>query len=156
MEYLNPLFNNNFSTSSSIANENQTKKLTKPRAFRKDKTHNIKFPVDSVTQMKLRSYCKQLERICRQQGKEPISQTKFNTLLLRYGLKNDSLIGWNGEYHDSKVYMHTNVLETEYIEIGGPYGLAIQKNLSDRKVVYHIIHSVLKWLEGEGRIEMFL
>jgi hypothetical protein len=34
--------------------------------------------------------------------------------------------------------MHTNVLETEYEEIGGPQGLSVRKGMSDRKVVYQI------------------
>jgi hypothetical protein len=39
--------------------------------------------------------------------------------------------------------MHTNVLEIEYEEIGDPHGLSIRRGLSDRKVVYQIMMSVL-------------
>lgn len=158
MDYINPLFNNNSTKLTPVQKkETISKKQTKVRATRKDKTHNIKFPVSSsVVQMKLRSHAKQLSRLKQKQGKEPISQTKFNTLLLKYGLEHPHLIDWEIEYLDSKVYMHTNILETEYSEIGGPHGLSIRKNASDRKVVYLIVHSVLKWLEGEGRIETFI
>ncbi len=79
--------------------------------------------------------------------------TKFNTLLLRYGLNNEQILIWTQEYSDSKVYMHTKLLETEYTEIGGPYGLAVQKNISERKVVFFIIMSVLEWLDGGESIE---
>lgn len=90
------------------------------------------------------------------QGRQPLSQTKFNTILLRFGLQHDDILLWDTPYMDSKVYMHTNILETEYSDIGGPHGLAIRKNMSERKVVYHVMISVLKWLEGEGQIEKII
>lgn len=158
MGFINPIFNE-----SNIIKEKKIEKkppeskpvmATKPRATRKDKTKNVKFPITPTIQMTLRSYCQQAKRLYKVQGKEPLSQTKFNTLLLRYGLEHKEILSWSHAYKDTKKYMHTNVLEIEYDhEIGGPFGLAIQKNLSDRKVVFHIIHSVLKWLEGVGSIE---
>jgi hypothetical protein len=161
MGYINPIFNEpkiiNDKKVEKKVPESKVIKPSKPRAIRKDKTHNIKFPVSPMDQMKLRSYCQQAKRINKLQRKEPITQTKFNTLILSYGLKHKEILSWTQDYNDSKKYMHTNILETEYdIEIGGPFGLAIQKNLSDRKVVFHIIHSVLQWLEGGGNIEKII
>ena len=156
MGYINPLFDKPEITIPKKAPEKKSQNPIKKRTIRKDKTHNIKFPVSPVTQMKLKSLCKQAARMYREQGREPLSQTKFNTLLLRYGLQHEVILQWTHEYSDTKVYMHTNILESEYIEIGGPYGLAIRKNLSERKAVYQIMNSVLKWLEGEGTLEKII
>ena len=52
--------------------------------------------------------------------------------------------------------MHTQPLETDYREIGGPYGLSIQKQLSDRKVVYYLVISALDWLRREGDYDKIL
>jgi len=92
----------------------------------------------------------------RKQGKEPITQTTFNTILLNYGLNNMEIVSWDGQYRDTKVYMHTNLLEEEYQKIGSPYGLAIQHHLSERKVVYFVILSVLRWIERSGKLEEIL
>jgi hypothetical protein len=160
MEYINPLFNNTEKTKEKRIISDQPKSNSKTktiRATRSDKKHNVKFPVTPIIQMKLKSYCKQANRIYRLQGIESLTQTKFNTLILQYGLKHKELINWNHEYKDTKVYMHTNILEIEYErEIGGPHGLAIQKNISERKIVFQVVHSVLKWVEGEGSIEKIL
>jgi hypothetical protein len=153
VEFINPLFKENEITKLKKPTEVGMKTSTKKRAIRSDKTHNVKFPVSSVVQLKLKSHCKQAARIYRLQGKEPLSQTKFNTLLLRFGLKNTVIQSWDHAYQDTKIYMHTNVLETEFEEIGGPHGLSVRKGLSDRKVVFHIMLSVITWLEGEGSIE---
>ena len=126
------------------------------KAVRKDKTHNIKFPVSVRMQMSLKSTLKQANLLLKSQGTEPLSQTKFNTLLLRYGLQHPEILKWSTKYQDTKVYMHTNLFETEYDEIGGPHGLSIQKNLSDRKVVFHILLSVIYWMEGEGSVEKII
>lgn len=158
MGYINPLF-----TNIEITKEKKTLPVQtavskqKNRAPRKDRTHDLKFPVSSITQMKLKSYLKQAQRLAKMKGQVELKQTKFNTLLLQFGLKHKEILNWNHEYRDTKVYMHTTLLETEYlIEIGGPHGLAIQKNRSERKVVYHIILSVLNWLEGGGSLEAIL
>lgn len=157
MDYINPLFNHTEKTKENKLSTHQTKKHKPIRATRSDKTHNIKFPVDSITQMKLKSLCKQANRIYPQQGKDNLKQTKFNTLLLQYGLNHKDLIRWDYEYKDTKVYMHTTLLEIEYErEIGGPHGLAIRKNLSERKVVYQIMMSILQWIERGGELEKII
>ncbi|MEY8742846.1 hypothetical protein AB9M62_25615 [Bacillales bacterium AN1005] len=160
MEYLNPLFNEQrIIKKENRANQSKTLegKRNKDRKVRSDKTHNLKFPVSSIEKIKLQSLCKQVQRKSEGKGTDPIRQTKLNTLLLLYGINNQHLISWDWPYKDSKYYMHTNPLETIYKrEIGGPFGLAIQKGLSERKTAYMIIMSVLKWLEGEGNIEKIL
>lgn len=157
MDYINPIFNKN--DSSKIEKHSKPSKitiLTKSRATRSDKQHNCKFPVDSILQMKLRSYFRQAARIFEKNGQSTLSQTKFNTLLLRFGLKNPDILTWDKDYKDTKVYMHTQLLETEFEEIGGPHGLAVRKSMSERKIVFHVIHSVIRWLEGSGDIEKIL
>ncbi|WP_445491467.1 hypothetical protein [Niallia sp. 03133] len=152
MTYINPLFNEQ-----KIIKEEAPKKTLPPskppRKISSDKTHNIKFPVNKIEQMKLKSLCKQVNRIHADVRKDPITQTKFNTAILRFGLLHLEIISWDKPYSDTKQYMHTNILESEYEEIGGPHGLSVRKNGSDRKIVYYIISSVLTWLEGEGNIE---
>lgn len=81
------------------------------RKQRSDKTHNIKFPVSDIEKMILQSLCKQTKRILlMQQGKDPIQQTKLNTLLLVYGHRNQHILSWDWSYRDTKQYMHTNIL----------------------------------------------
>jgi hypothetical protein len=156
VEFINPLFKDNEIVKPKKIEERVIKKTDQIRAVRNDKTHNIKFPVTPIVQLKLKSHCKQAARLYRGLTKESLSQTKFNTFLLRYGLKNDYIQRWDHEYKDTKVYMHTNILETEYEEIGGPHGLSVRKGLSDRKVVYQVMLSVLNWLEGGGEIEKII
>jgi hypothetical protein len=152
VEYINPLFGEQKIIKKEKSLPSPTSTTKKIRATRSDKKHNVKFPVSSINQMKLKSLLRQAKRI-----KGDITQTELNTRLLKYGLAHKDLLKWDFEYQDTKVYMHTNLLEIEYErEIGGPHGLTIQKNLSDRKVVYHIILSVLQWLERGGSIEKVL
>lgn len=152
MEYINPLFGEQKIIKKEKLVPIPTYTTKKVRATRSDKKHSIKFPVSSVNQMKLKSLVRQAKRI-----RGDITQTVLNTLLLKYGLAHRDLLRWDFEYQDTKVYMHTNLLEMVYErEIGGPHGLTIQKNLTDRKVVYHIILSVLQWLERGGSIEEIL
>jgi len=65
-------------------------------------------------------------------------------------------VDWNKPYQDTKRYMHTQPLETDYQEIGGPFGLSTQKQLSDRRVVYYLVISALDWLRKEGDYEKIL
>lgn len=155
MDYINPLFNEEIPKLKNQAAAKNEKQI-RTRSVRSDKCRNIKFPIDALMQMKLKSLARQAARIYKEGGKEPLSQTKFNTLLLRFGLGNVSLIDWDHQYKDTKVYMHTYILELEYEEIGGPHGLSVRKGLSDRKVVYYILKSVLEWLEGEGSLEKII
>ncbi|MFB7304611.1 MULTISPECIES: hypothetical protein [Bacillati] len=155
MEYLNPISKKqNIIKHPEGIKKNPKKTIRKQRS---DKTHNIKFPVSDIEKMKLQSLCRQTKRILLKQGKEPIQQTKLNTLLLVYGLRNQHILSWDWSYKDTKQYMHTNILESIYeLEIGSPYALSVQKGYSDRKLVYMVIMSVIKWLEGEGTIEKIL
>lgn len=156
MESLNPMFQNTPSKKMISKKEKTEKVINNKRQMRSDKCHNIKFPVSPVTQMKLRTYCKQLkERYQTKDGKD-ISQTAFNTSLLRFGLRHMEILEWDMDYVDPKVYMHTMLKEKEYQEIGGPYGLAIQKQISERKVVYYIMTSVIRWIEKGGSLEKIL
>jgi hypothetical protein len=154
MRYINPIMSNSPCDETETEERETTKKIS--RSIRSDKTHNIKFPVNPILQMKLRTLCKHAKRINIAKGEEPLSQTKFNTLLLRHGLQNPEFINWQAEYLDTKAYMHTNILETEYQAIGGPYGYSITMNMSDRKVVHAIMVSMVISLERSGSIDKVL
>ncbi len=155
MENLNPLFKNLQRGDTILETESISQQTTK-RATRSDKQHNIKFPVSPLTRMKLRTLCKSVERSYQQESGKTMSQTVFNTSLLRYGLRHPALLEWNTEYIETKTYMHVMVPKTLYQEIGGPYGLAIRHGLSERKVVFHIIHSILIHLERGNSIEKII
>lgn len=154
MDNLNPLFNE-------IGNRpsNRTKKtvyVAQQRKERSDKQKNIKFPVDHLFHLKLRTLCRQAAPAYQRKYRKPLSQTKFNTLLLRYVLNHVDMVSWELEYSDSKRYLHTNILKSEYKEIGGPYGLSIRIGFSDRKTVYMMMRAGLKWIERGGEIEEIL
>ncbi|MED3554111.1 hypothetical protein [Cytobacillus praedii] len=150
MTSLNPLFAelNQYKTA-----KNKPKQQIKDRAERRDKQHNVKFPVDHIFHMKLRTYCKQLEPLYKTKYNRPLAQTKFNTLLLRYVLNHLELVDWELDYSDTKRYMHTNLLKLEYKEIGGSYGISIRKGISDRRTVYLMMRAGLTWVERGGNIE---
>ncbi|WP_066297403.1 hypothetical protein [Bacillus sp. FJAT-29937] len=153
MNNINPLFAElNQYTPEKI----KVQRPVKVRAERRDKQHNVKFPVDHLFHMKLRTLCKQLEPLYKQKYQKPLSQTKFNTLLLRYVLNHKEMVDWDLEYVDSKRYMHTNLLKLEYREIGGSYGIAIRKGYSDRKTVYLMMRAGLAWVERGGDIEKII
>ena len=121
-----------------------------PEKPRQKRIHNIKFPIDAVLKLKLRTLCKQMSRF---KG-EVISQTNCNTMLLRYGLKHLDCVNWDIPYQDCKVYMHTHLKkETEYPLIGGPFGLAIRYGLSERRTVYCIMVAALRRIEQGGTLE---
>jgi hypothetical protein len=157
MRYIDPIF-----TSLDHKTPKDNKVMPRPksekiRRVRSDKTHDVKFPVDTLLSMKLRTLCKQAARTSYEKREKPLTQTKFNTCLLRHGLKHQELILWDQEYRDPKgKYMHTTLLESEYSDIGGPYGIAIRNNLSERKTVFLIISSMVNWLERGGSIEEVL
>ena len=114
---------------------------------------NIKFPVDPVMKLKLRTMCKQASRL----NNMDISQTKFNTLLLRYGIQQIETVDFSIPYQDSKVYMHSNLKKNgEYPIIGGPYGIAIRYGISERRAVYCIMVAMIRWVEQSGKLEKIL
>jgi hypothetical protein len=149
MDFISPVSKNGNSNSN-----REFKAAKKIRATRCDKLHPIKFPVDPMQTMKLRRYKELANRIHNLSGNEKLEQAEFNNALIKFGLKNLNIIDWKMEYQDTKKYMYTKLLETEYSSvIGGPYGLSIQKGVSDRKLVYLIIFSVVTWLERGGNLE---
>lgn len=118
-----------------------------------NKNHNLKFPVTSLNQLKLRTFCKQAQRQYVLPNQMTLSQTKFNSLLVQYALSHLEIVNWNIPYEETKKYMHVMLPEWLYEDIGGPYGLAINKKISERKTVYYLIHSMIKWLERDGEFE---
>ena len=156
MESLNPMFQNSHSKKIISKKEELERIPKKRRQPRSDKCHNIKFPVTPIMQMKLRTLCKQMERFIQTKEGQPLTQTAFNTTLLQFGLNHIDIVDWVQDYKDTKTYMHTMLKEKHYYLIGGPYGLAIQKQLSERKVVFMIMASVLHWIEKGGSLEEIL
>jgi hypothetical protein len=150
------MFQNNHQKKIILKKEDPESFIKKKRQPRSDKCHNIKFPVTPIMQMKLRTHCKQMERFLPSKGGHPITQTAFNTTLLQFGLSHIDIVEWVQDYKDTKTYMHTMLKENSYKVIGGPYGLAIQKQLSERKVVFIIMASVLHWIEKGGSLDEIL
>ncbi|MEX3623636.1 hypothetical protein [Viridibacillus arvi] len=133
----------------------QTQTITQTqRKVRSDKCRDIKFPVTKEEQIRLKSACKLADYRYKQlRGNiQKLTQTRFNTLLLKYALNNERIINWNRSYVDSKVYMHTKPNEEEYKTIGGPYGISITRAISDRKSVYCLVISALEIFEQKGEI----
>lgn len=122
------------------------------RQIRSDKCRDIKFPVSKLEQIRFKSACKQADFFYKKiHGyDQKLTQTHFNTLLLKYALRNQHEVGWERPYKDSKVYMHTKPTEKEYELIGGPHGLSTRKAISDRKLIYCLVISVLEYLEHKG------
>ncbi|MGE7766869.1 hypothetical protein [Peribacillus sp. NPDC096540] len=136
--------------------ENPSRQITSLRKVRKDKQHDIKFPVDYVMKVKLRTLCQALSPKYYQKTGKPLTQTACNTLLLRFGLARWRDVDYVMDYKDTKEYMHTYLLETEYGQKGGLHEVAILKDLSDRRVVYFMIHHAVSWLERGGSVEEIL
>lgn len=156
MESLNPMFQTTHSKKVISSKEQPKQPIKKNRQKRSDKCHNIKFPVTPIIQMKLRTFCKQVNGLSLTLDGQIISQTHFNTALLQFGLNRIEIVDWSLTYEDTKIYMHTMLKEQYYQGIGGPYGIAIQKQVSERKAVFFIIASVLRWVEKGGSLEEIL
>ncbi|WP_162985731.1 hypothetical protein [Virgibacillus halodenitrificans] len=126
--------------------------IKKNRKTRSDKCHDVKFPVTKAEQIRLKTQCKQTDYFYKEKHgyDKKLSQTLFNTLLLKYSIHNKNKINWDRSYSDSKTYMHTKLIEREYERIGGPYGYSTRRAMSDRKVVYYLVISALELLEKEG------
>lgn len=139
------------------AQTSDTQQPVKSRRTRSDKCHDIKFPVTLEEKVRLKIACKQSDFFYKKKKglNVKITQTRFNTLLLRYALKNLSIVKWDRQYSDSPTYMHTKPLESEYDEIGGIYGLANVYGLSERKTVYCLVISALEWIESDKRDENY-
>jgi hypothetical protein len=151
---------NSFFTDPQPIKQSAPKKLqkpsNKPRKTRSDKRHNVKFPVNQAEHMQLKTACKQVSVWYKVHKKKELTQTAFNTYLLNFALDHIEIVNWNKPYKDSKRYMHTQALESDYQRIGGPYGLAIEKGLSERRVVYYLVISALEWLRRkENYVEIF-
>lgn len=129
------------------------KKSITVRKTRSDKRHNIKFPITPTEHQLLRMTFKQASESEENHFKKELTQTLFNTILLKFALSNLEVVDFKKPYKDTKRYMHTQPLESDYREIGGPYGLSTQKQMSDRKVVYYLVISALHWLRREGNYE---
>lgn len=132
------------------------KKLPTTRKTRSDKRHNVKFPITPTEHQLLKMTFKQASESLANKSNKKLTQTHFNTLLLKFALSHLEVVDWNKPYKDTKRYMHSQPLETDYREIGGPYGLSTQKQMSDRKVVYYLVISALHWLRREGNYEKIL
>ncbi|MFB5935556.1 hypothetical protein ACE8FZ_20055 [Peribacillus frigoritolerans] len=138
------------------SSEGSSHQIISVRKVRKDKQHDIKFPVDYVMKVKLRTLCKTLNPTYKQKTGKSLTQTACNTLLLRFGLTRWKDVNYAMDYTDTKEYMHTYLLETEYGERGGLHEVAILKDLSDRRVAFCMIHHTVAWLERGGSIEEIL
>ena len=118
------------------------------RAPRKDKGHSCKFPVTLEQQIK---YKTSLKRFKYHFPNIEIHQTKYNTLLLQYALENPQIVNWNLDYPGTSEYhMTTKLPEYKFNDIGGEYGIAINRGLSLRKTVFIMTSSSLQYIEKGG------
>ena len=162
MSSLNPFFEElkNEKNKSNIIQktplEDPSYQIKSVRKVRKDKQHNIKFPVDYVMKVKLRMLCKKWGPTFKKKSGRPLTQTYLNTLLLRFALSHQKEVNFSIAYKDTKEYMHTQLLETEYSQSGGLRDIAILHDLSDRRLVYCMIQYAVTWLERGGSIEEIL
>ncbi|MCZ2845856.1 MAG: hypothetical protein O2U61_05080, partial [Candidatus Bathyarchaeota archaeon] len=109
------------------------------------KGHDVKFPVTNDLKFRFKTLLKQF---LFHHPTLPMTQTKFNTHLLRYSLQNKEIINWHLDYVDQhKYFFHTKLPEGEFNYIGGLYGLADQKGLSYRQTVFFMIVSSLIYFE---------
>lgn len=136
--------------------EDSSYQIASVRKVRKDKMHDVKFPVDYVMKVKLRTLCKTWSPTYKHKKGESLTQTTLNTLLLRFGLAKWREVDFTIPYKDTKVYMHTHLLESEYSQIGGLRDIAIYMDLSDRRITYYLVHYAVFWLERGGSIEEIL
>lgn len=154
MKYISPIIQKNNNTQR-IMKKTEHDEFT-IRKIRSDKKHAVKFPITEHQNTRIKSLCSLTNRKLKAEGKQTITQTQFNTFLLEFGLNNQHLIDYSIEYKDNKRYLHTKLNEIKYEEIGGPYGLSNRYNLSNRKIVYFIVISILYYLERGGEIEQIL
>lgn len=130
--------------------------LSSIRKVRKDKQHDIKFPVDYAMKVKLRTMCKTWNPTYKKKSGKPLTQTNLNTLLLRFSMNRWKDVDFSIAYKDTKEYMHTHLLEIEYSQRGGLRDISISQDLSDRRIVYSMICYAISWLERGGSIEEIL
>lgn len=153
-EYHIPFFeSNNNNQKSNFANKNTNNSpAIRQRRIRSDKCRDIKFPITKNEQVRLKIACKEADILYKKlygyDGK--LTQTHFNTLLLKYALQHIQEINWHKSYKDTKLYMHTKPTERDYEWIGGPRGLSTKHAISDRKLVYLLVISILELLERKG------
>lgn len=130
--------------------EEQEISPVRKRQIRSDKCKDIKFPISKNEQIRMKIACKKTAILYKKihGPDEKLTQTHFNTLLLRYGLKQTNEIDWNRPYIDTKIYMHAKPTEKEYEStLGGTQGIGTLKALSDRKLLYLIVIAALEILE---------
>ncbi|WP_214482955.1 hypothetical protein [Bacillus sp. SM2101] len=146
---LTPIFqeiDNHSKTNSNPQNKMSPTQPSTKRKIRSDKGHNVKFPVSSELQRQFKTSRKRCLTLF-PEFRDKIKQTKYNTLLLSYALDHLDIVDWDLPYSDSLQYMHTQLPEYRYKEIGGLYGIADEHNLSSRKCVYMMVVSALKEIE---------
>ncbi len=155
MDYISPITNRK----AAKQNENSFLESQSPRIrkTRSDKKHILKFPTDDILAIKLKTLWKQAVAFQREHGAPEWSLTEFNSRLLVHALENQGIIDFTGPYRDTKRYFHVKILETDYQQfISGSYGIAVRENLSERRVVFYAIQSMVSWLEKGGGLKNVL
>ena len=134
-----------------VLTENPESTSVRNRQTRSDKCKDIKFPVSKNEQIRLKIACKNTDILYKEKhgSNEKLTQTRFNTLLLRYGMNYTNEINWNRPYTDTKLYMHAKPTIKEYELLGGPEGIGTINGISDRKLFYLIVITALEILESK-------
>ncbi|MDP5276101.1 hypothetical protein [Chengkuizengella axinellae] len=125
--------------------KSKTKSKVKIRKPRSDKLFPRKFPVTEETRKEIRKRFIIHKRAFRN---ESLTITEFNTMLLRFGLRNLNILTDEFQYVDTRDYKTVKPNDLEKSFISGIDGLVDEWGVSERKAIHHIICSVLEYLKS--------
>lgn len=131
-------------------NTGRTKKRVHSKT-RWDKTHSMKFPVTMKQEMEIRKLWKRHKSTLEVIHDRDISLTKFNTMLLRFGLRNKDIVREH-LYENTGTYKTVKPNQVEYELIGGIEGMAINLGVSERRALTYIMLSVLEYMSSGGQL----
>ncbi|QVY63968.1 hypothetical protein [Cytobacillus gottheilii] len=124
--------------------KNNAKKEPSLRKTRFDKTDPRKFPVSEQENILLKRMFKM-----RKDQLQAKSITEFITMLLRFGLRHPELINDSLAYKDTGIY---KTIKPNQLEKTETEELAIRLNMSERKVFYSIVFSVVLYMQKGGSL----
>lgn len=115
-----------------------------PRKIRSDRAVDVKFPVTEDQEFVLKTSFKKCKQVSPDMH---LTQTKYNTMLLKYALDHLEIVFWERLYKDTGKYKHTKLAIKHYEQINGLYGIADTRGLTERKTVYLMVISALEFIE---------
>lgn len=122
---------------------------SKHNKTRFDKTSPRKFPVSELENKELR----RLYLFLKDELKAS-SLTDFLTMILRFGLRHPELLKSNFHYENTGIYKTVKPNQIEKELLSGRSGFAIEWGMSERRALYQIIFSVLRYVKQGGKLEI--